>query len=218
MESTNVRVAAADGTELAACHLPAPRGAPGVVVVHGLGSRKENHLDFAALAADRGLAVVAVDLRGHGQSAGALGPGILDDVLAAVGLLEGAGHDRIGLRGSSLGGFLALHAAERRPAVRAVVAICPATAGGLSRRLGESWPATFGELGERPLRPGVARGYWHARGDEQVHWAGTFALANASPPPRRLRIAMGGSHHSLQHDPLVQEETVNFLAASLAAP
>ena len=71
----------------------------------------------------------------------------------------------------------------------------------------------------RPSRPstpdGVARGYWHATGDDRVPWASTFALAGRTPPPVRLRIALGGGHGSLQHDPAVLAETVAFLTAAL---
>ena len=42
--------------------------APGVVVVHGASSRKENHADFARLAAANGWAALTFDLPGHGES------------------------------------------------------------------------------------------------------------------------------------------------------
>jgi pimeloyl-ACP methyl ester carboxylesterase len=217
MDAARVAIRSNDGIELAAHRLPSDRHGPGVVIVHGLGSRADNHLDFAAHAAERGVTALAIDIRGHGESIGVLGPGALDDVIAAVDALRAEGHDRVGIRGSSLGGFLALHAAERHPAVRAVVALCPATATGLSRRLKEDWPLEIGELRERDLRPGVARGYWHARGDEQVAWGDTFALATRSPAPRHLRVAMGGSHRSLQHDPEVLADSADFLARVLGA-
>jgi dienelactone hydrolase len=208
-------VLAGPGLRLAATLRPAPPGAPGVVVVHGYGSRKENHADFAERCAAAGMAALAVDLRGHGASGGRADAGMLDDVLAALAALRGRGHERLGLRGSSLGGFLALHAAARDPAVRAVAAICPARPQGLARVLDADWPLAL------PLAPavaredGVARGYWHATGDDRVPWGATFALAGVTPQPMRLRIALGGSHRSLQHDPAVQAETVAFLAAHL---
>ncbi len=93
-----------------------------------------------------------------------------------ISLLAARGHAPLGVRGSSLGGLLALHAARA---------------------------------------DGTARGYWHATGDDRVPWGETFALAGRAPPPARLRIALGGGHQSLQHDPAVLAETVAFLAAHL---
>src|SRR3954452_4435896 len=45
-----------------------PKPWPGVVIVHGAGSRKENHADFARLAVASGWAALAFDLPGHGAS------------------------------------------------------------------------------------------------------------------------------------------------------
>src|SRR3954451_9591672 len=43
-----------------------PKPWPGVVIVHGAGSRKENHADFARLAVASGWAALAFDLTRHG--------------------------------------------------------------------------------------------------------------------------------------------------------
>ncbi len=213
---SDIAIRAPGGPRLAGLLWPAAEGAPGVLVVHGLGSRKENHADFAALATGAGLAALAIDLRGHGASGGELGPGLVEDVAAGLDALAARGHAPLGARGSSLGGLLALHAARTDPRVRAAVAICPARPDGLADRLGREWPRELSP--EPPARPdGVARGYWHATGDDQVHWGSTFALATRTPPPVRLRIALGGGHRTLQHDPAALAETVAFLAASLGA-
>ena len=111
------------GPSLAALHWPAPPGAPGVVVVPGLGSRKENHADMGEALAAAGMAALALDLRGHGASEGDLDGGVADDLVAGLDALAAAGHPALGLRGSSMGGLLALHAAAGHPRVRAVVAI-----------------------------------------------------------------------------------------------
>jgi pimeloyl-ACP methyl ester carboxylesterase len=193
-----------------------PAGSPGVLIVPGYGSRKENHRDFGEAVAAAGMGALALDLRGHGETGGALDGGVLDDVRAGLDVLAQAGHAPLGLRGSSMGGMLALHAAARDPRVRAVVAICPARPERLADRIGADWPRAL------PLAPavsradGVARGYWHATGDEAVPWGGTFALAGITPHPTRLRIALGGGHGTLQHDPAVIAETVAFLRAHLA--
>jgi pimeloyl-ACP methyl ester carboxylesterase len=205
------------GPLLAGLYWPAPAGSPGVVVVHGAGSRKENHSDFAELASRTGMAALALDLRGHGESGGVADAGMLDDVMVALDALAARGLGPLGLRGSSLGGFLALHAAARHPAVRAVVALCPAQPAGLARVLGARWPLEFPLEPAVARRDGVARGLWHARGDERVPWQATFALAQLAPQPRRLRIAMRGHHRSLQHDAGVLAETVSFLREHLGA-
>src|SRR3954451_18891123 len=104
----------------------------GVVVLHGADSRKESHFDFARACAAGGLAALAFDARGHGESPGPLDGRVLDDVARMADLLrERAGVQAVGLRGSSMGGYLALVAAAEARAA-AVVAICPASAVGLS--------------------------------------------------------------------------------------
>lgn len=209
-----VRLTSRDGTPLQGLYRRAAAGGPAVVVVPGLGSVKENHRDFQEACAAAGLSSLALDLRGHGASGGRLDGGAVDDVVAGLGHLAGLGHPVLGLRGSSMGGLLALHAAARHPAVRAVVAICPAQPHLLARRTQDEWPLRLPRA--VPDRPdGVARGYWHARGDEVVPWAGTFALAQASPRPRALRVESGGHHRSLQHDPAVMAATVAFLGEHL---
>jgi pimeloyl-ACP methyl ester carboxylesterase len=214
----DIRLRAPGGPPLRASLWGAPAGAPGVVVVPGFGSRRGNHADFAAAAAGAGMAALTLDVRGHGESGGRLDGGALDDVLAAVAHLAARGHAPLGVRGSSMGGFLALHAAAREPRVRAVVAICPARPDGLARTAGGDWPLGL------PLEPaveradGVARGFWHATGDDRVPWSWSFALADRAHPPVRLHVAMGGGHGTLQHDPAVIAATVRFLRAHLRTP
>src|SRR6266545_120420 len=66
-----------------------PDGARGgVVILHGAGSVKENHLDFARACAAGGLAALAFDGRGHGASSGALDGRAIDDVAAMAGVLR----------------------------------------------------------------------------------------------------------------------------------
>jgi pimeloyl-ACP methyl ester carboxylesterase len=112
-----------------AYELMVPQGWPcgRVVVLHGAGSCKENHRDFAALCAAGGLAAIVFDQRGHGASDGALDGRAIEDVATMASLVPGGedGPLPLFLRGSSMGGFLALAAAARTGAA-GVVAICPA--------------------------------------------------------------------------------------------
>ena len=112
---------------------PPAEPAGGVVVLHGAGSRKENHVDFALACTAAGLAAVVFDQRGHGASAGALDGRAVDDVAAMAALLPAG---PVALRGSSMGGWLALAAAAGAGAA-AVVAICPASGAQLAQALRE---------------------------------------------------------------------------------
>lgn len=214
-EPVRLKLRAPGGPALAALVWPAPAGAPGVVVVPGLGSRKDNHLDMGRALSTAGVAALALDIRGHGDSDGRLDGGCVDDVAAALDVLAARGHTRLGVRGSSMGGMLALLAAAADPRVRAVVAICPARPGALADRIDAEWPRSIDLDVAVSSDDGVARGFWHATGDESVPWGHSFALAGRSHPPMRLRVHLGGSHGSLQHDPAVLAETVAFLAEHL---
>ena len=150
---------------------PAGRCAPtaGVVLLHGADSRKESHFDFARACAGGGLAVLAFDARGHGESPGPLDGRAIDDVARMADLLrERAGIETVGLRGSSMGGYLALVAAAEARAA-AVVAICPASAAGLS-------------VGVRAQRFGFA-----VDRDAVVALLGAHDETEARPRPRRAR-------------------------------
>jgi pimeloyl-ACP methyl ester carboxylesterase len=208
-----------------ALFLPAGRPLGGVVVLHGAGSRKESHYDYARRCRAGGLAAVAVDLRGHGASEGDLDGRAAADVASMVALLRERGASRVGLRGSSMGGYLALVAAAAAGA-DAVVAICPASADGLRRGLAAGRfdlradaPALDGFLAAhdevaaaRTL--GVPLLLLHADGDEQVpveHSRELHAAADGS----RLVVVPGGHHRSIQHDAELQDLSVRFLLRAL---
>jgi len=108
----------------------ASKPAPGVIVCHGLGSKKENHLGFAEYMAEQGFAALAFDWRGHGESAGNLDDHTLDDVSAAVAYLSRrpeVDKNRLAIRGASMGAFLAILAAAQEPRLKAVVGVATGT-------------------------------------------------------------------------------------------
>src|SRR5579884_3916193 len=89
---------------------PGP-AAGGVVILHGAGSCKESHHDFARACVAAGLAAIAFDQRGHGESGGAMNDRVLDDVADITALLRertGPAELPVALRGSSMGGYLAI--------------------------------------------------------------------------------------------------------------
>ena len=216
-----------------------PDGEPdvGVVILHGAGSAKESHFDFARGCRADGMAALAYDARGHGRSEGSFGPTAFEDALAMVTLLRSyAPH--VALRGSSMGGFQAIHAAAtvdgagtggrdvEGPRVCAVVAICPAPEAGLLRFLRSDQRPEFACDADacRPwlesldiyeaagrLGPETALLLMHARGDEQVPYTVSERIHEAAREPKRLLILPGGHHRSVQHDEELQATSRKFI-------
>lgn len=212
--------------------LPSGGRAPaaGIVILHGAGSCKENHHDFARAALAAGFAAIAFDQRGHGESPGPMDGRALRDVVAMADLLRARTDETlpIALRGSSMGGYLAIVAAEEAGA-RAVVAICPASAEGLVRglasgRLGfdADVPALERLLNAHDVHAAAAVLpipvlLLHAEGDEQVPVEHSRELAERLMNPRsRLLAVPGGHHRSAQHDPELNAVSLRFLERELA--
>jgi len=217
----------------------------GVVVLHGAGSSKENHHDFARAAIGAGLAAIVFDQRGHGESEGVMDGRAIDDVADMAALLRSrigeaprsrigeAPRSRIGgtaaiaLRGSSMGGYLALVSAAAAGAA-AVVAICPASDEGLRRGL-SAGRFTFGA--DQPALDRFLAGHHvtaaageleipvlllHAEGDEQVPVEHSRELAALLRSPRSRLITLPGGHHrSIQHDAEMQAVSLRFIARAL---
>ena len=204
---------------------------PGIVVLHGAGSCKENHADFARLAADFGWATLAYDQRGHGESLGEMSPTAVDDAIAMARKLaahEGVDPDRVCVRGSSMGGFVAIHATAISDAIAGAIAICPPSermlAEGLrsdplemraNRDALEPW------LEEHDLREAVALIgdkpliLLHARGDEEVPSEWSEELYERAAEPRKLIVVPGGHHRSVQHDAELQTVALRWLERNL---
>jgi uncharacterized protein len=122
----DVRFTTTDGLAIAAWWLPTRTG-DAVVVLHGAGSTREAVLDHAAMLNRAGLGVLALDLRGHGESQGPrneFGWGAEQDVIAAVDWLVARPEvtGQIGVLGLSMGAEVALTAAALDPRIDAVAA------------------------------------------------------------------------------------------------
>lgn len=195
----------------------------GVLVLHGAGSRKENHHDMARAARGAGYAAVCFDMRGHGESEGALDGRAIEDIAAMASLLPRP----LAIRGSSMGGHLAICAAAAVGA-DAVVAVCPAGSEHLLRGLREAafdfradTPALAALLAEwDPLdvvrRSRVPLMIQHAEGDERIPWQHSQALHDASAAElKKLIVLPGGHHRSIQHDEEMQSETLRFVRKAL---
>ncbi|MCX6386467.1 MAG: alpha/beta fold hydrolase [Solirubrobacterales bacterium] len=201
--------------------LPKGKALGGVVVLHGASSCKEKHFEFASAASQAGLAVVVFDQRGHGESEGPMDGRALEDVATIASLLPA--DLPIALRGSSMGGFMAIAAAKLTGAA-AVVAICPAgprllLAGLRAEVLG--FPVDLVavtallesiDLVATVAALEVAILILHAEGDERVPIAESRELgAVATHPLSKLIVVDGGDHHSVQHDAELHRQSLNFI-------
>lgn len=118
--SESVTFPSLDGHPLAALWVEAREPtAPTVVILHGFGASKEHMLNYLLLARKAGCAALALDFRGHGDSAPSLvsyGFHEQKDALAALDWSRarrpGAG---VVFWGTSMGAVTALHAAAQRP-------------------------------------------------------------------------------------------------------
>jgi uncharacterized protein len=209
-----------------ALFLPASAPLATVVVLHGANSCKESHFDFGRACRADGLAAICFDMRGHGESDGPMDGRALDDVTAIAALArDRTGVEAIALRGSSMGGYLALVAAGSADA-RAVVAICPASGAGLARGLRDGrfeFHADAGALGavlaehdelRAAERLDVPLLLLHAEGDEVVPVEHSRALHVAAAGSRLVAVP-GGHHRSVQHDPELQALAIRFIRGAV---
>jgi acylglycerol lipase len=137
VDRADLTLTARDGLSVYAQRWRPRTGDPRAVVVihHGLADHSDRYAGFAERLVHAGYAVWALDMRGHGRSAGPRGQidridDLLDDLDALVALVREREPGRpIVLYGHSIGGLAtALYAIERQPSVAGVVLAAPGIA------------------------------------------------------------------------------------------
>jgi uncharacterized protein len=222
------RVAVADGELAVVLHAPDPSPpVPCVVACHGLSATKDTdkyrHLADALPAA--GLALVRFDFRGCGESSGVEEDTTIasriEDVEAVLGALGDHPRlaPRLGLLGSSLGGFVALHVAARRPGLPVVTWNAPSSLTELAnddleegRALGLPFALEYA-TGRYALAPhGIAcHLIVHGDADDVVSLDHAATLHEVAAEPCELIVVAGGDHRLT--DP---EHRAKAIAASRA--
>lgn len=210
---------------------------PGLIVGHGAGSERIRHKEFCKVACEAGFAVLGLDFRGHGGSAGMADGPLELDIYAAVNFLQAhpiVDPGKIAYRASSMGGFYGLKAAKEA-GLAAAVLVCPATESvmmhGIDEHEGQSsspddpsprWDfaqmrAYFQEqdalLMARSVKCPVL--LIHARSDEVVPLTHTLLLTQALPVDTTLWAQAEGTHTTAQHDPRLHRLTVAWLWEAL---
>ena len=206
--------------------------APALLLCHGFPSKQRpgipsrSYEQFAErLAEEQGWLVLAVSLRGCGQSEGQFSmEGWLDDVRRSVAHLRNEGSQRIWLVGSTTGGSLAIMAAAQDPEIRGIAVMAPRAdfddwASDPRRFLqhcrnvgvvkDESYPDSVQQWSQQ-LRKHRAIDFvesigsrpmliLHGTNDRQVPPADARQLASLHPNPE-LRL-VNGADHRIRHDP-----------------
>ena len=183
---------------------------PCVVACHGLSASKDSdkYLLLGEALPGAGLALARFDFRGCGESSGREEDTTIatriEDVEAVLAHLEGHPRldGRLGLLGSSLGGFVALFIASRRPATPVVTWNAPVSLTELAnddldenRRLGVPFAIEYME-GRYALAPkGLTRHLVvHGDADDVVAIDHGAQLHDQAAEPCDLLVIAGGDH------------------------
>ena len=206
---------------------------PGVLLVHGWGSRGARFVDLGGALHAAGHRVITFDAPGHGASHGRLSSGP-EFARAAIAVAAAVGPVSA-VVGHSLGGFASALAMDRGLSARRAVFISPSANVNsysaqfaallgvtppvmstmrerLARRLDFSWSSmdvpAFAPNMRAPLL------IIHDRDDREVRWSDGAAIASAWPGAE-LVTTMGLGHHRIVSDAEVIANVVSFLRASL---
>jgi len=122
------------GESLKAALFPAdagnPAAAPCLIICHGAFERKENFFEFSEFLSNQGIGAIAVDMPGHGESAGPrshldMGEWVkaIQTVIDYLSSDQSIDPDRIGAFGFSSGGTAVLEAALVEPRIKAIATL-----------------------------------------------------------------------------------------------
>ncbi len=195
-------------------HLPDEKNPPCVIASHGLLSSKnsDKYISLGEQISREGMAMLRFDFSGIGESEGSEEDNTISkkmaDLRAAIDFVHAYPHlgDRIGLIGSSLGGFLSLIQASRDKRIRGVVIwATPLHLDDLgTKKQEEDYPlppdAFFEDLPKHrlvPLLPRVSHCLViHGEKDELVPLDQALGIFYQLNTPKELHV-IGGSDHRL---------------------
>lgn len=192
-------------------HHPRNPSPPCVIASHGLFSSKdsEKFVEIGEFFSARGIAVIRYDHQGCGESEGEISE---TTVSSRIGDLEAmfelaVNHpllgDRIGLLGSSMGGFISILKAAADPRVKALVLwATPSRVRGKRERTEQGAPPLQEAFYQDVMRYDAMEAIkevshcliLHGEKDELVHISQAEELYSLAHPPKHLEIFPGGDH------------------------
>jgi len=127
-----------------------PGGEPSIILLPGLTANANNFDGLAAAGLSPRFRLLAVDLRGRGQSdKPATGYGIADHAADVIGLMDELGIEDAVLGGHSFGGMLAMYIASRFSGRVQKLLVLDSAAGLISAATREMIKPSLGRLGKR---------------------------------------------------------------------
>ncbi|HVP79472.1 MAG TPA: alpha/beta fold hydrolase [Thermodesulfobacteriota bacterium] len=192
-------------------HLPDEKNPPCVIASHGLLSSKnsEKYIALGEQISGEGMALLRFDFRGIGESEGRLEDDTvsrrvvdLNSAIAFVKSYPGMGN-RVGLLGSSLGGYVSLIGASREKGIRAVVTwATPFHLDDLGSKGTEQNPLPgevfFNDLPRHrlsPLLPKVSNCFViHGEKDELVPVDQAWEIFHILGAPKEIRVIEDADH------------------------
>jgi alpha-beta hydrolase superfamily lysophospholipase len=193
-------------------HLPEEKNPPCVIASHGLLSSKESekYVAMGETLSKKGIAMLRFDFRGCGESEGKWEDDTVSrriaDLRSAIDFVRsysGLGN-RVGLLGSSLGGYITLVMAAVEKGIRSVVIwSTPFHLDGLESKQGtEGVPplgnAFFKDLPKHrllPLLPAVSNGMViHGEADELVPVDQAWEIFHGLGSPKEIHVIEGADH------------------------
>lgn len=208
----DVHFTARDGLAIAGTYWPGARpDAPGILLLHGNGASREAMAASAEWLSRQGYATLAIDFRGHGESASAdhsFGLFEARDAHAAIAWLrQRQGGARIGVVGGSLGGAASL-IGEQGPLpadAMVLVAVYPAIRDAVRNRLG----SRLGRLAGHALEPLLSYQSWLRQGVSPDLFSPLEAVRRVSQPV----LVIGGAE-----DVYTPPDETRMLHAAAAGP
>ena len=190
---------------------PAATNAPGIVLLHMLGRNRQDWDAFARQLQDAGYGVIAIDLRGHGESQGQREWGkMVQDAAIAVDFIRSRPEiapDYIAVIGASIGANIALNYAAQDPDIKGVALLSP----GLDYR-GVTTPDAAKAYGKRPA-------FLAASSEDAYAYGSAQELGRIFQGPRELFLLDGQGHGTqmLGKDNGLEEAILQWLSEQVFA-
>lgn len=220
------RLTTFDHVTLVADWVPAPTTLGAVILLHMMPATRQSWAPFQRVLAERGLASLAIDLRGHGDSTQAEGGSLafqkftdvqharsINDVRAAYEWIRAKNIEpsRIGLAGASIGANLALQFLAEEPQLTGAILLSP----GLNYH-----GVTTVDAAEKIL---PHQGVWMAasRGDDDESVAAIQQLEPLLAIENRINKIVDNHGHGtkiFETDPALMAEAADWLRERILTP